>query len=136
MIFNPRWLKLIPNHLRPGKEEVRRLEQLRAQFNIPHEIFGVRVLGSSLTTIKAQRCSYNRFKKKAPRASEKELLKMVLEERLQTPPVTKMSKEEIDETMETINSFEDLCDFVIALDELEPATPDPLGIGEQIDKIL
>jgi len=25
---------------------------------------------------------------------------------------------------------------VIALDELEPATPDPLGIGEQIDKIL
>jgi len=136
MIFKPSWLKIIPNHLRPEKEGVKRLEQLRTQFNIPHNLFGLRVLGSPSTTIKAQRYSYSRLKHLKPSATEKELLQMVLEERLQTPPVTKMSREEIDKAMENINSFEDLCDFVIALDELEPATPDPLGIGKKINEIL
>jgi len=112
------------------------LEQLRAQFNIPHNLFGIRILSSPSTTIKAQRYSYDHLKNKKPMASEKELLQMVLEERLQTPPATKMSGMEIEEVMKNINSFEDLCDFVIALDELEPATPDPLGIGERIDEIL
>jgi len=136
MIFKPSWLKIIPNHLRPEKEVVKGLEQLRAQFNIPHNLFGLRVLSSPSTTVKAQRYSYEYFKKKAPGSSERELLLMVLEERLQTPPVTKMSRKEIDKAMENINSFEDLCDYVMALDEMEPATPDPLGIGKRIDEIL
>ncbi len=136
MLFKPRWLKIIPNHLRPGKEAVRRLEQLRAQFNIPHNLFGLRVLSSPSSTIKAQMYSYKRFKLINPWATEKGLLMKVLEERLQTPPVTEMSREEIDKVMKNINSFEDLCDFVISIDELEPATPDPLGIGKKIDKIL
>jgi tetratricopeptide (TPR) repeat protein len=47
-----------------------------------------------------------------------------------------MPRGKIEEAIKNINSFKDLCDYVISLDEQEPATPDPLGIGKKIDEIL
>lgn len=136
MLLSPRWVGMLPRHLRPEKEKIKELEKLRKNYNIPHKLFSLRVLSSPSTTIKAQRESFKRLKRINPYASEKKLLRMVLKERLQTPPVTPMTKEEIDEAMEDINTFEDLCDFIIFLDEQEPGTPDPFGIGKRIDKIL
>lgn len=38
--------------------------------------------------------------------------------------------------MEKINSFDELCDYIIALDEKEQLFPDISGIGKLIDEIL
>lgn len=61
---------------------------------------------------------------------------MVLISRIQAPPSFEMTEEEIDQAMKNINSFDDLCDYIVRLDEQEPALPDPLGIGKRIDEIL
>jgi len=37
---------------------------------------------------------------------------------------------------QNINSFDDLCDYIIMLDEKEPSFPDTFGIGKRIDEIL
>lgn len=132
----PDWIELIPYHLRPEWEQIRELENLRSEYNIPPDLFAMRILSSPSSTIKTQRHTFKYFSSRNPFASERDLLRMVLKQRLQTPPITEMSKEEIDAAMENINSFEDLCDYVISIDEQEPSTPDPLGIGKKIDAIL
>ena len=74
-----------------------------------------------------------------PGISEKELLKMVLISRMQSSEIhgyPGMTEQEIDQAMESINSFDELCDYIIALDEQKPSFPDPLGIGKRIDAIL
>jgi len=35
-----------------------------------------------------------------------------------------------------INSFDELCDYIIKLEEKEPSFPDPFDIGKVIDEIL
>jgi hypothetical protein len=61
---------------------------------------------------------------------------MVLISRIATPPSIEMTVQKIDQAMENINSFDELCDYIIALDEKEPSFPDPFGIGKRIDEIL
>jgi hypothetical protein len=61
---------------------------------------------------------------------------MVLISRIIVPPSIEMTEQEIDQAMENINSFDDLCDYIIALDEKEPSFPDTFGIGKRIDEIL
>ncbi|MBN1694442.1 hypothetical protein JW879_03465 [candidate division WOR-3 bacterium] len=115
----PIWLSLLPPHLRPDDECVNKLENLRLKFSIPHKLLAMRVLGSSSMIKKTQMFSYRKYKSLNPGASEKELLRMVFQERLQTPPVIEMSKKKIDETMKKINSIEDLCNVVITMEEQE-----------------
>ena len=133
---SPDWLKELPVHLRPQQEKIGKLEKLRTEYNIPLRPFALRIMSSPETTKKVQQYNFKILKRQYPNTTKKELLRKLLEQRLQTPPVTPMSKKEIDEAMEDINSLNDLCKFIISLDELEPATPDPLGIGEKIDEIL
>lgn len=48
-----------------------------------------------------------------------------------------MSEEEIDKALESINSIEELINYIITKEEAEePVTPDPLGIAAKIDSIL
>ena len=47
-----------------------------------------------------------------------------------------MTKEEIDQAIKSINSFDELCDCIIKLEEKEPSFPDPFGIGKVIDEML
>ncbi|GAI08752.1 unnamed protein product [marine sediment metagenome] len=136
MFFKPRWIKLIPSHLRPDKKRISELEKLRSSFGIPHEDLAMRVIGSTATTRKVQRQCLRNFRNQNPGAPEKELLKMVLISRITSPPIIKITEQEIDQAMENINSFDDLCDYIIALDEKEPSFPDTFGIGKRIDEIL
>jgi hypothetical protein len=138
MLFKPKWVKLLPTHLKPDKKCINDLEKLRVEFGIPHDALAMRVMCSPATTRKVQRHCLENFRIQNPEASESELLKMVLISRLLTPPSIEieMTEQEIDQAMEHINSFDDLCEFIITLDELEPSSPDPFGIGKQIDEIL
>ena len=61
---------------------------------------------------------------------------MVLLSRAQTPPVIEITEEQIDQAIKSINSFDELCDCIIKLEEREASFPDPFGIGKVIDEIL
>ena len=136
MLFKPKWVKLLPAHLEPDEKRIRELEKLRIEFNIPHDTLMMRIMCSPTTTRKVQKQCLENFRVQKPGASEKELLRMVLISRIQTPPALNITELEINQAMEEINSFDALCKYIIALDEQDLADPDPLGIGKRIDEIL
>jgi len=98
----------------------------------------MRIIGSPVTTRRIQSNSLESLRILNPEASEKELLRMVLVLRYRTPPLIEMTEEEIDQAMKSINSFDELCDYIIKYetkyDEEELSFLDP--IGKQIDEIL
>jgi len=136
MFFKPKWVKLLPSNMRPDKKRISELEKLRVESGIPHDALTMRIMSSPATTRKVQRQCLRDFRNQNPGAPEKELLKMVLISRIIVPPSIEMTEQEIDQAMEYINSFDDLCNYIIALDEKEPSFPDTFGIGKRIDEIL
>lgn len=93
-------------------------------------------MGSPATTRKVQRQFLRNFRIQNPGASEKELFRMVLISRIISPPSIDITEQEIDQVMENINSFDELRDYIIALDEKEQLFSDISGIGKLIDEIL
>jgi len=144
MLFKPKWASTLPVYLRPDNTRIKQLEKLRVQFEIPHEAMMMRVAQSKTTTRKAQRDALELYRRHSPTSSEKELLKMVLLSRLRTDqlanrlnlPTYSVTEKDVDKVMESINSFDDLVNYIIGLDEQEPSLPDPIGLGKQIDEIL
>ncbi len=136
---NLQWLNHLRPDIHPGPYKADELENLRQLYNIPHKFFAMRVLSSPWATRRIQDSIYAQFREKMPKASEKEILKAVFASRvfLPTPFGYKMTEEEINEAMESINSLEDLTAYFIKRDGAEePAPPDPFGIGARIDEIL
>jgi hypothetical protein len=144
MLLKPKWARMIPANLRPDSIRIKQLENLRTQYEIPHEQMAMRVAQSKTTTRKVQRDALEYFRRHSPDSSEKELLKMVLISRLNISQMTNpynlsiydMSEDAIDEAMEKINSFDELMTHIYNLDEQEPILPDPIGLGKKIDDIL
>lgn len=132
MLFKPKWVKLLPPHLRPDGKLLSELEKLRVKVDAPHEALAMRIAISPASTRKVLRQCLANFKLQNPKAAEKELLKMVLISRIQTPTSFWISEKEIDQAMKNISSFDNLCDYVIALEAPSPFD----SFGEQTEKIL
>lgn len=133
------WLIQLRPDVHPESYKVDELEKLRQLYDIPHEIFSLIILSSPWVTRRIQESIYAQCREGMPRASEKELLKAVFASRaLPRKPIgLEMTEEEIDETMKSIYSLEDLVNYFITRDEAEePAPHDPLGIGARINEIL
>ncbi len=92
-------------------------------------------MGSPKTTRKVQRQFLRNFRIQSPEASEKELFRMLLISRIISLSSIDITEQEIDQAMENINSFDELCDYIIALDEKEQLFPDISGIGKLLDEI-
>lgn len=135
-LFKPKWFNLLPSHLRPDKKRISELEKLRRAFDIPHDALATGIMSSPETTRKVQRQCLRNLKNQNPGVPEKELLKMVLISRITSPPSIDMTEQEMDQAMENISSLDDLCDYIIALDEKEQLFSDISGIGKLIDEIL
>lgn len=140
MFFKPKWLKLLPEFMRPEEKKIRELENLRVEFGIPHEALALSIAGSPWTTLSVQKLKLFWFRSQNPSASENEILRMVLISTLEDIEVQGFSvieDQEIEKAMEDIKSINDLCDYINKLfDIIEPPFPDPFGIGNRIDKIL
>ena len=136
MLFKPKWSKMLPPDLRPDDKRIDKLEKLRRSSDIPHEALYLRVVSSPVTTRRVQKNCLETLRIHHPGTPEKELLKMVLVSRTRTAPEIEITQEEIDHVMNNINSFDDLCDYIIGLEEKEPSFPDPFGIGKLIDEVL
>ena len=160
--FKPKWVKNLPGYMRPDNNKIEQLEKVRLQFNIPHEIFAMRIASSRAVTKKVQKHFLKEYGCQFPNASTKELWMMVLASRVDTyknkilsdistgittPEDASIKFEKLsaivenyDQILAKINSFEELCDYIIKLDEIlvgeEYSTTDPFDIGNMIDKIL
>jgi len=113
------------------------LEKLRVRYHIPNDVFTDLLLSSSAITRRVQENVYANAKQQMPNASEKELLEAVFRSRVspQHPYGLKITEEEIQKTMENINTLDDLKECFVAMDQKESPFPGrPFGIGKKLDK--
>jgi len=162
MFLRPRWLKLLPKYVWPNESKIKHIEKLRKEFDIPHEMLAMRIANSRATTIKVQKHFLEEYRREFPNLSEKELWICVLTSRIDTYKqkiyedastgviTQKKAENKLDKLIsltekaikitESIKSFEELCDYIISLDEKftgdNYSTYDPFDIGEMVDKIL
>jgi len=131
------WLDQVRPEAHPEPHKIDELESHRRSYDIPHNLFAFRVMGSPWATRRVQESVYAQLRTEMPGASEKELLKAIFKTRAFAPPVGPiMSEGEIDKAMKSINSLEDLIDYLIREEGKEPSSPDPVGIGARVDEIL
>lgn len=141
----PKWYKLLPHHMRPDGNKIKKLEALRKSLDLPHDIFFMRIGGSRWAVIKAQEATLEQAKKAMPNATDKELWWSILLSRFEvelnfpspwSPPPDKILNrmENIDTIIAHINSFEELVDYVVGMEEADLF--DPSGIQNEIDQVL
>lgn len=140
-----RWTNLLPPHLHPSPQKIDELENLRRFWNIPEDIFFLRIISSPWSTRQNQEYKLELFRSQMPQTSEKELWKKVLESRTEIQQTVdgllykNLNAEEIDKMVYKARSFEELCNQLIEFEKknvIEPPSPDPFGIGAKIDEIL
>jgi hypothetical protein len=162
MFFKPKWVKMLPDYMRPDNNKIEQLERLRTQFNIPDEMFYMSIASSQATTRKVQKYFLEEYRRQVPNASEKELWMMVLASRVDTYKnkiLTDISAgnitqeeaankfdeltaivEKYEVIIRKIHSFGELCDYIISLDEKilgeTYSSFDPFDIGNAINEIL
>lgn len=140
MLFKPKWFNMLRQECRPPSSKAKILESLRQQHNIPHEPFSLIILSSPFTTRQLQRHLLAEAKAKMPNTRERELWRAVLISRLgnlvsagfESPEIL----EEADRVVKKAKSFDEICDYIVSLDQKEPSSTDPFGIGKTIDDIL
>jgi len=132
------WLNHLEPHFHPAPRKIKELENLRQLWNIPDEVFAVGIIGTSWATEQLQRKLYEEAKQLNPRASDKEIFREIITSRTENriPLGLDMNEEEVDKAVMSINSIDDLVDFVLSKENEEPGWYDPLGIQNEIEEIL
>ena len=136
--FGPKWLRLLPRHLRPDSAKIRALEDLRQRYRLPHEMLAAGIVQSEQTTIRLQHFMLKRVRAELPNASEKELWKVVLVSRAQSAALAgteSMDEGQINRIVDNAESFEDACKAIIDHERPQRA-PDMSGIQDEIDTLL
>jgi len=139
MLFKKDWLSFTPPHARPNEKIIRQLDRLRAELKIPPKDFAIRVLMAPSTVRKAQRVMLDNLRVQYPGKSERHLFRMLVDSTLNSLRVTgsyPVNLPATDEAMANINSFSDLCNFIISLDTARPEFSDKFGIGGLVQDIL
>jgi len=160
-----KWLNHLEPHFHPAPDKIKELENLRQLWTIPDEVFAdqmplgldmneeeiekaiesanseafaMTIIGTYWATEQLQRQLFERGKDEAPRASDKEIFREIITSRTENriPLGLDMNEEEIEKAIESINSIDDLVDFVLSKESEEPPWPDPLGIRSRIEEIL
>jgi len=132
------WLNHLAPHFHPELRKIKELETLRDLWNIPHDIFAMRIVGTVWATEQLQKKLYEETKHTNPVASDKEIFREIIVSRTQNriPLGLDMNEEEVDKAVESIKSIDDLVGFILTKESEEPSWPDPFGIGSKIEEIL
>lgn len=138
MLFAPKWYKELPSNIKPSVDKVKKLEEIRKTFDIPHDVLALQIAGSNSTTRKIQANLLEQYRENFPQAHEKELLIMVLMSRLEAM-VTQgheiPSEEDFKQAISSVNSFKDLCDYIISLNDFDPTRIDKKVIVRCLENI-
>ena len=114
------------------------MENIRSKHNIPHELFVSGVMATPAITKMIQCYIYNKMKERMPGASEKELLKEVLKSRALPPEPYGygMTEAQIDVAMASIDSLDNLAEYIVLKEPRSQALGSFSEIGQMIDNIL
>ena len=93
------------------------MEKLRSKLGISHNALAIGIMDSPATNRKVQRQFLSNFRIQNSEASEKELFRIVLISRILNLLSINITEQEIDQAMDNINSFDELCYYIITLDE-------------------
>ena len=109
-----KWLFLLRPELKPTRERIIKLENIREKYGIPHNAFALGLLSYPSTAKLLQASLYKQVKTLNPDMSEKNILKSVFYNRAIKPKPLGygMTIEEFNGLMDKINSLEELCDYV------------------------
>jgi hypothetical protein len=80
-IFQPKWARKMPIHLRPSAYQVATIESLRKRLDVPHDEFHIYIMGHPKITEKSLRHMYQMAKAMEPGELEQTRLAHVLLER-------------------------------------------------------
>ncbi len=136
---------MLPYHLKPVNDKIKKLEALRVKLEFSHDLFMMGIANSRWAVIRAQEATLENLKKNMPNATDKELWKGVLFSRLEMklkcptpcdpePDYILHKMETINKTIAAINSFKELIDYIISFEEKNLDDSDP--IQAQIDEML
>jgi len=128
---NIEWLQCLPEHPKLEEKEVFLLENFRKNYNVSNKNFGLAVLGSEEFSLRVQKYSYDINKEKYPNKSEFEILKIILSSRY-----FEESDEIIDGIMKSINTFEDLCEYVKKRDQQESFQHKSMALDHLINSVI
>lgn len=137
--FTPKWVRMLPEHLRPDSAKIRALEDLRKRYEIPHEMLAVGIGQSEHSTLRTQRLVLDQSRARMPaNASEKDLWACVLTSRAESAVLAgnkPMDADAIMRILENAKSFDDICEAIINY-ERSQRVPDLSGIQDEIDALL
>jgi hypothetical protein len=123
-LFAPKWVKNMPECADfLNVEQCSKLETLRKEFDFPYDVFSLAVSASSEYGKIIIERDYKRIKKQYPNISEKQILTAMLQHENQVMEASGskevMTEMQITKAMSKINSLEDFCDFVVAIEHRE-----------------
>ncbi len=123
---NPKWIKLLPTHLKPNKRQIWELEDIRAMFGISNKLFAKFILTLPTAVREEIRYRFEYLRTLNPEKSDKELCIMILLTLFSDP-------NRLSQAFNSINTLDDLCNYITTLTEYPP---DPWGVMKEMDKIL
>jgi hypothetical protein len=146
VFLKPRWYNALPAHIKPPREKLERLEQLRSQFQMRDDNFMVAIASSPWAVIRAQEAMIESLRQQFPGADERKLWTAVLLARLEIkmkapapwdPPPEELRSmmESIEDIMRGINSWDDLVNTILDMDRQRIA-PDSSSPQSLINDIL
>ena len=140
MFFKPKWLKLVQAGCQPSSDDkIRKLEELRKRFDIPYELFAMRITGSIESIRPLQYHLLKKLKLQKSQAPERELWQEIVEGRIASLIIIGSEvpgDNEIAALIKNAGSFDEICDFIVSFYSVDDEGPDPLGIGKMVDDIL
>lgn len=159
MLLKPAWYKFITTGTNPPEEDkIKSLTKLRKQYGLDNTTFLMAIMSTPWALKKVQYDCIDKFKRIYTKIShtEKDLWKMVLLDRLQvciktasqvitenskitTTQLTSVLKKLIDninEFMGNFNSFEEVVQFIVCLQEWRGGHEDPWGIIDALNNIF
>jgi len=137
-----KWLNHLEPHFHPAPSKIKELENLRQLWTIPDEAFWEGIIGTYWATEQLQRKLYAEGKQMNSGASDKEIFREIITSRTQNriPLGLDMDEEEVDKAVESMNSIDDLVNFVLSKETKqvseEPPGLDLFGVGSKIEEIL
>jgi hypothetical protein len=141
MIFAPKWSKMLENiDSILSKKQIGELENLRNEFDIPHDVFSLAVSASSeFGKIIIER-DYKNLKKEFPDAPEKKILTALLNYENHAMEMSgsteQMTDKQIEMAMDNINTLDDLRNFITELEHREQPLYYEGKIGAKIESII
>lgn len=161
MFFNfPQWYKNLPDSVKPiDDKRINTIEDFRKKYGVylgkekSQEMIFMGIMVSKWAVKIIQQYTLELIRKQIPNAHEKELWKQVLIARLNTKLSTSGEKPDmfsrplsetellsrinnINEIVAKCESFNDVIDYIIAMDEQENRFYDPTGMQSELESIL